>query len=224
MTFHQEKQCATLEGNIYADEQVWNTASFNKNRSGIIFALSAPSGTGKTTVAQKVVQNIPGLIRSVSLNTRKKRSTEKDGIDYIFVSKEEFDNRIKEGYFIEYTEIYGAKRGTPKDALVQNQQKGIDTICVIEWHGVQTLKKLYGQSVVSIFLMPPSIGALEKRLTLRNQDHINDIQQRLRHANDEVMYVKEYDYCVVNDRLAQCVFDVSSIIFAERHKTFRAKL
>jgi guanylate kinase len=223
MNFLKEKSCTKEITCTTEQKQNSLVESFHRNRSSIIFALSAPSGAGKTTVAQKILRDIPGLVRSVSLNTRKKREKERDGFDYIFVSMEEFNDRIKEDYFIEHTEIYGAKRGTPKDAIIQNQQKGLDTLCVIEWNGVQVLKNLFGQSVVSIFLMPPSIDVLRERLILRNQDLIGEIERRLEQAGSEMANVKEYDYCVVNDQLRQCVFNVSSIIYAERCKTFRTE-
>lgn len=193
-----------------------------KYSSGLIFILSAPSGTGKTTVAQKILKTMTGIVPSVSLNTRPKRSKEKEGIDYIFVSEEEFEYNIKIGNLIEYTEIYNTKRGTPKAPLLQNQQKGIDTLCVIEWEGMKNLKKQLGASnIVSIFLLPPSLQILRERLVLRKQDTLKEIENRLKQAEKEIKYAIDYDYIVINDDLASCAQIVSNIIVAERHKTFR---
>ncbi|MDR1597925.1 MAG: guanylate kinase [Holosporales bacterium] len=191
---------------------------------GLIFAISAPSGAGKTTVAQHLIATIPNVVRSVSLNTRAKRPSEIDGVDYIFVSNEEFDMHIKNENLVEYTEIYTTRCGTPKTQLLQNQQQGIDTICVIERNGTVRLKELFGGSVVAIFLLPPSMEELERRLYARGQDDAEKIRMRLLSAEREMEHAVEYDYCVLNDVLQECLLNVESIVRAERcrnrHQTY----
>lgn len=193
-----------------------------RQRRGLIFVLSAPSGTGKTTVAQKLLKVVPGLVRSVSLNTRPPRPQEKDGVDYYFVSEREFEQNIQEHNLIEYTEIYGTRRGTPKNRLQQNQKNGFDTLCVIEWAGMKNLRREIGtQDVVAIFLLPPSLTVLRQRLVDRAQDSLKEIERRLAQAESEVEQVKDYDYAVINDQLDVCVATVAHIIAAERHRVVK---
>ncbi|MDR1908200.1 MAG: hypothetical protein LBQ43_05075, partial [Holosporales bacterium] len=159
---------------------------------GLIFAISAPSGTGKTTVSERIIWSIPNVVRSVSFNTREKRPSEIDGVDYIFMSNEEFDVHVKNENLIEYTEIYNARRGTPKAPLLANQQNNIDTICVIEWNGTKCLKEQFGGTVVSIYLFPPSIDVLAERLTLRGQDSKENIKLRMQNVHQEMTHAAEY--------------------------------
>lgn len=191
-------------------------------RRGIIFVLSAPSGTGKTTIAQKLWETVPNLVRSISLNTRPPRPQEQEGVDYFFVSEAEFDRNIRERNLIEYAEIYGTRRGTPKDRLLQNQAKGLDTLCAIEWAGMRNLRKEIGRKdVVAIFILPPSLDVLRQRLVDRAQDSPEEIERRLAQAESELEQAKDYDYAVVNDRLDECVQTIVSIITAERHRLVR---
>lgn len=191
------------------------------SRSGLIFVLSAPSGTGKTTIALELLKTVPNLVRSISLNTRARRPQEKEGVDYYFVSEEEFDRNIQADNLIEYAEVYGTRRGTPKDHLLENQQKGVDTLCVIEWDGMKNLRKQLGtKDVIAIFVLPPSLDVLKQRLIDRAQDAPEEIARRLAQAERELEYAKDYDYAVINDKLAECVATVASIITAERHRVF----
>lgn len=191
------------------------------NRKGIIFAISAPSGAGKTTIAKALVQRIPGIQRSISFNTRPKREEEIDGVDYIFVSQEAFDKYEQSGEFIETAEVYGYKRGTPKTLLQQNIDHVIDTLCVIEWRGVQQLKHHFNNEVVSIFISPPSLAELRRRLVLRNQDTEEEIERRIQSIYTELNTAQNYDYCVINDQLDACIENISHILIAERYKTCR---
>jgi guanylate kinase len=195
--------------------------NFDINYIPLIFAVSASSGTGKTSVINQVVKCVPNVVRSISVNTRPKRKDEQNGVDYFFVSNETFDFYQLKGKFIEYTEIYGERRGTLKSQLMENSQKHLDTICVVEWNGARNLKKIFGETVISIFLLPPSIAELKKRLTKRNQDSHSEIDSRFLLAQEEMKYFEEYDYCVVNDDFDRCVKDVSCIVLAERNRVFR---
>ncbi|GHS97368.1 guanylate kinase [Alphaproteobacteria bacterium] len=185
---------------------------------GMIIALSAPSGTGKTTVATKVLRKIPGIVRSVSLNTRPPRPLEIHGVDYIFVSEDEFDDNIKKGNLIEFVEIYGFRRGTPKDTLLESRERGLDTLCIIEWTGMKHLKEHFGPSVVSIFLLPPSLEKLRLRLITRAQDSNEEIERRLALAQEEMTNAADYDHVVLNDDLNVCVRKVVKIIKNERKR------
>jgi guanylate kinase len=180
--------------------------------SALIFAMSAPSGTGKTTIATQLVTMVPNLVRSVSLNTRAKRSSEIDRVDYIFVTEQEFGEHVKAGNLVEHTEIYNAKRGTPLQPLLDNMQNGIDTICVVEWNGMRNLQNVFGDCAISIYIMPPSVQVAIDRITARGQDSSDEVSMRVRNITSEIAHSSEYDYCVVNDDLQKCVVEVASII------------
>jgi guanylate kinase len=139
-----------------------------------------------------------------------------DGRDYKFVSNEEFYQHVNAGDLIEFVEVYGSKRGTPVGPLQSNQKQGIDTLCVVEWNGTRRLKSIFGGAVIAIYLKPPSIETLKKRLISRNQDSAEEIALRLASIEEEMTFASEYDYCVVNDDLAECALNVASIIRAER--------
>jgi guanylate kinase len=215
---------AFREGNLSREAEAASADSPSVNvkltpealHSGLIFALSAPSGTGKTTVAELVIKLTPNITRSVSLNTRQKRSNEVDGHDYTFVSRNEFDQNVKDGNLVEFAEVYGSLRGTPMRPLQLNQSKGIDTICIIEWNGAKQLKNIFGNVVVSIYLMPPSLEALKQRIIARAQDSVEEIARRMANVEQEIKFASAYDYCVINDDLTECASNVVSIIKAER--------
>lgn len=188
---------------------------------GLIFAISAPSGCGKTTVMNEVISQTKNLKTVISVNSREKRSEETNGVDYIFISDEEFDEWIKKDLFIEFVEIYGTKRGILKSEILKNINNSIDTICAIDWNGVNNLKKEFSDNVISIFLLPPSIEILKQRIINRGQDSEKDIEIRMNAAKKEMENAKNYDYCVINDILTECVDTVKSIICSEKHRTFR---
>jgi guanylate kinase len=191
-------------------------------KKGFVIALSAPSGTGKTTIANRILTSLDNITRSISINTRAKRPEEIDGVDYYFVTEAEFDLHIREKNLIEYVEIYGHRRGTPRNTLLSNMEKGIDTLCVIDWNGVKSLREKLGrENVASIFLLPPSFSELSRRLFSRGQDSPEEIERRLETAESEMRNVREYDYVVINDELTQSTSVVTSIILAERQKTNR---
>lgn len=190
-------------------------------RTGFILALSAPSGTGKTTVAKKLLRCMPNMQQSISWNTRAKRAEETDGVDYVFVSEQKFLQHQNADGFVETIEVYGTWRGTPKGPLEQNMHDGRDTICVIEWNGVRALKELYGKDVVSVFLYPPSLEVLRNRLLFRAQDSAEEMKRRMQKAQAELETGQYYDYGVVNDVLEECVQTLQHIIWAEGNKTCR---
>lgn len=193
----------------------------NLKRRGYVAVISAPSGTGKTTVANKVVQKLDNIELSISVNTRKKRPLEVDGIDYHFVSEEEFETNIKCDNFLEYTSIYGQMCGTLKNKIFSNIESGIDTICTLDWNGAQKLKNILKDDLFTIFLYPPSLATLEERLLNRKQDEQKEITKRLALAELELKNGDKYDYSVINDDIEKCCYEVENILQAERNKTYR---
>ncbi|MDR0625579.1 MAG: guanylate kinase [Holosporales bacterium] len=189
---------------------------------GTIFAISAPSGCGKTTVLNIVLNELPEISRSVSVNTRAKRPGEIDGVDYIFVSPEQFDLWLAEGRFIEHVEIYGTKRGILKDTLFDSVKAGVDIVCIIDIRGVTLLKSLFAEHVVSIFLLPPSLDELQKRLQHRAADSQKEMEIRSSQAASEIEGSVGYDYCLMNDDLEKCAQKLKGIFIKERNKR-RAK-
>lgn len=145
-----------------------------------------------------------------------------DGVDYVFVSREEFIRQHEAGQLLETTEIYGSLRGTPRKPILANHENGVDTLCVLDWVGLALLREALPPSfVVGIFLLPPSLLVLEQRLRLRNQDSPEEIQRRLDAAQSDAKNAVDYDYVVVNDDLGVCIRTVETVLEAERHKTVR---
>ncbi len=190
-------------------------------RKGIMLVLSSPSGAGKSSVAQMLVNKTFNLSMSVSVTTRLKRKNETHGKDYFFVSKKEFDNRKKLGLFLEYAEVFKHSYGTPKEFVNKNISNGKDLIFDIDWQGAKQLFKASKENMVSIFILPPSIKELEKRLYSRNLDTSDEVSSRMSLANQEISHYKDYDYVVINSNLENTVNQVNVILNAERLKRFR---
>ena len=183
---------------------------------GKLFILSAPSGTGKTTVAKSLLSSVDNLRRIVTVTTREKRPFERENVDYIFISVEEFKKMIERGEFIEYAEVYGNYYGTPRDQIERNMKEGYDSLLIIDVQGAYRVKSEIPSSV-SIFLIPPSIEELKRRMMNRGyKDKNMDI--RLNTALKEIPCLKFFDYVVINDFLNSAVEKVKSIIYAERIK------
>lgn len=189
------------------------------NDRGLLVVISGPSGVGKGTV-RKALFNMPNhnLVYSVSMTTRKIRPGEVDGRDYYFVSKEEFENRIKEGKFLEYAEFVGNYYGTPLDKVNENLDRGNEVVLEIEVEGAQQVKKKM-PNCVSIFLVPPGKQALYDRLRHRGTESEEIIEQRVQKANREFKKAKYYDYIVVNDEVNNAADRIMAIIRAEHAKT-----
>lgn len=153
----------------------------------MLFVLSAPSGTGKTTVAERLLKSCPGIRRIVTATTRSKREGEVHGVDYLFISYEEFEKKIEEGYFLEYAEVYGHYYGTPKDQVIRNEEEGVDSLLVIDVQGAKKVRESYKDSIL-IFLMPPSLEELRRRLLTRGYGTEN-LEKRLRKAEEEIACV-----------------------------------
>jgi guanylate kinase len=182
---------------------------------GLIFIISAPAGTGKTTLVGILKKEFPCIIESISYTTRKPRSNEINGRDYFFISDEEFKAKIKKREFLEYSEVFGSYYGTSKDFVFQQQEKGNHVILVIDTQGAKKLKKY---NFISIFISPPTIKELQYRLHARKSETEKMIQNRLSFAQKEIDESIKYDYHVINDELDTAYQVIKSILIAEEHK------
>jgi guanylate kinase len=187
--------------------------------SGLLFVVSAPSGTGKTTVVEQLVKIVPTLEMSRSYTSRPPRSNERDGVDYNFVSRQEFEDRIARGDFLEHADVFGNYYGTGKAETEARLASGRDLVLVIDVQGARQVRdKMHG---VGVFMLPPSFQVLEHRLRNRSQDPEAAIQRRLATARSEVSAVSEYDYVVINDELDRCVAELRGVVLAERARRDR---
>ncbi len=191
------------------------------NHLPFLIVVSAPSGTGKTTVVNTVLSKVKNLKYSVSVTTRERRTDEVNGKSYIFLTKDEFKQKIKKGYFIEWAEIYGDFYGTPRPFLDECLKSGYDVILDLDVNGKRALENAFPGNVVSIFLMPPDLDTLKKRLIRRKSEPPEKLKIRLNLAKKEMLWSREYDYIVINDEIEQAVESVVSIIRAERMKRER---
>ena len=190
--------------------------SFRKK--GLAIILSAPSGGGKSSIARALLAKDPTLVRSVSATTRKSRPGDIEGKDYFFKSKNDFLKMINEGKLLEYSEIYGNLYGIPKDFVETQLQQGHGIIFDVDSQGAQKLKIILQNTVVSIFILPPSIDELRKRLEARKQDSPEEIDLRVNLATKEIENAKNYDHVVVNNDFLTSVNTIYDLIKAEREK------
>lgn len=189
-------------------------------RRGILFIISAPSGAGKTTLCKQLSASIPGLWHSVSYTTRKPRTGEESGREYYFVDESVFQDMVARNEFLEYAHVYGNWYGTPRKALMDMMEQGIDVLLEIDVQGALQIKKKFEDGVY-IFILPPSLDALRARLQGRASDSQDEIVRRLQRVKEEVWSFREYYYIVRNDDLAQSLRELQSIFLAERLKTKR---
>ncbi len=190
-------------------------------REPFLIVVSAPSGSGKTTIVKMVLGKLSDLFYSVSATTRGKRPGEVDGKDYIFVDKGTFEDWIEKGRVVEWAKIYGEYYGTPRDPIDRALGEGRDVILDLDIHGKRSLEALYPGRVVSIFLMPPSIVVLHQRLRARGAESEEKLELRLKLSKEEMKWAYEYDYIVMNDIKEEAVKRVLCIIEAERMKRKR---
>lgn len=190
-------------------------------RRGLMFILSSPSGAGKTTIARKLLAHDGEIRMSVSVTTRPPRPGEVDGQDYIFASQAEFDRMVEDGQFIEWATVFGNSYGTPKAQVKAGIREGQDFLFDIDWQGTQLLYQKMETDVVRVFLLPPSIDELRRRLTGRGTDPAAVIQSRMDRARAEISHWDGYDYVIVNDDIEACFAKVCEILAAERMKRAR---
>lgn len=189
-------------------------------QKGILFVVSGPSGVGKNSVLTSLLKDVPGLCYSISATTRKPRKGEQDGVSYFFMSREEFMEKAEAGHFFEYEEYVGNLYGTPRDYVERMLAAGKDVAMDIECRGALNVKRMMPSSVL-IFLTPPSMEELRKRLAARSTDSQDVIDMRVKKAECEMGEIYKYDYYVMNDKLDNAVADVKKIIGAERLKVSR---
>ena len=190
-------------------------------RRGILFVLSSPSGAGKTSIARYILDKDENIKLSVSLTTRKKRKNEKAGIDYDFISKDVFETKIKNNFFLEWATVFGNYYGTSREKVQKTLQEGNDVLFDIDWQGTQQLSDNKDFDLVTIFILPPSKIVLQKRLNNRAQDSKIEVIKRMSQASDEISHYMEYNYIVINNNLEDASNQVLSILKAERLKRKR---
>ena len=179
---------------------------------GKLFVISAPSGTGKTTIVRRILQKFPQCIRSISATTRKPRPAERDGIDYHFLSEAEFRRKIAAGEFFEWEEVHGALYGTPKSSIEVARHGDKDLILDIDTRGALSIQKAYGKASCLIFLKPPAQEILEQRLRQRRTEEETSLKKRLEAAQRELAEQNKFDYVIINDDLERAVQEVAAVI------------
>jgi guanylate kinase len=190
--------------------------------TGQLFIVSAPSGTGKTTLVERLVQDVPDLALSRSFTSRPPRPGETDGVDYNFISRARFEAMIAAGEFLEWADVFGNYYGTSRADTERALASGSDVVLVIDVQGARQVRARTGDRV-SIFVLPPSFEVLEERLRRRSKDSESDIQRRLAVARSEVDAVVDYDYVVVNDEVGTAVARLAGIVTAERARLGRKR-
>ena len=190
-------------------------------RRGLMLVLSSPSGAGKTTLSRKLLAEDPQLELSISVTTRPKRRGEVNGRHYHFIDGSQFDELARAGDLLESAQVFGNRYGTPRRPVEQALQQGRDVLFDIDWQGTQQLREKLPQDLVSVFVLPPSIPELERRLHTRAQDSDEVIRDRMAKAAGEMSHWAEYDYIVINRDLKRALQEVRSILAAERLKRER---
>jgi guanylate kinase len=185
-------------------------------RRGLMLILSSPSGAGKTTISRMLLERDADIRLSVSMTTRPMRVGEVDGRDYHFVSQAEFDAMVAEGKFLEWAHVFGHSYGTPKAQIKDGLKGGQDFLFDIDWQGTQQLYQRAETDVVRVFLLPPSLAELRRRLNARGTDSAEVIADRMARAQAEISHWDGYDYVVVNDDIDECFAKVVQILAAER--------
>lgn len=191
------------------------------HQRGILLVLSSPSGAGKTTISKLLLKSVLGIKLSLSVTTRAPRPAEEHNKDYIFVSQEQFSQMVEKDLFLEYAKVFGNYYGTPKQFVEEALIQGEDVLFDIDWQGTQQLKQKMDSDVVSIFILPPSLEELERRLYKRAQDDEYVILDRMSRAIQEVSHWPEYDYVLVNHGLEVILHEIKAIIKAEKLKKHR---
>jgi guanylate kinase len=190
-------------------------------RRGLMLVLSSPSGAGKTTLSRALLAGDTNVALSVSMTTRPMRAGETEGQDYFFVSAERFDAAVRNGEFLEHAIVFDHRYGTPAASVMAALATGRDVLFDIDWQGTQQLKEKAREDLVSIFVLPPSHGELERRLRARAQDCDEVVSRRMAKAADEISHWAEYDYVIINDDVSAALTRITSILGAERLRRTR---
>ena len=189
-----------------------------RRRRGLLIVLSSPSGAGKSTISRMLRSADSEIAMSISATTRPKRPGETDHVDYHFVDDAEFDRMVAAGEFVEWAPVFGYRYGTPKAPVKAALKNGRDILFDIDWQGARQLEPDFGEHLVTIFLLPPSMDELERRLRSRDTDSEDVIAARMRRAADEISHWAEYEYVLVNRDTDECLSQVRAIVEAERSK------
>ncbi|MGV3278845.1 guanylate kinase [Rickettsiales bacterium LUAb2] len=190
-------------------------------RKGFLFVISAPSGVGKSTLIKHLTAIDKELKFSISVTTREQRKDEIEGVDYFFKTKEEFYQLIEQNAFLEYAEVYGNFYGTLKSEVVDKLQQGFDVIMDIDCQGATLIKDRMPEDTLSIFVLPPSIEELERRIKQRNRDTEDIIRYRMAKSRSEIAFYYKYDYIIINDNLTEATQEIHSIVKCNRKKVDR---
>ena len=188
------------------------------NKEGVLLVISSPSGTGKTTICKKLLEYDKNIHLSVSVTTRKKRKNEVEGVDYYFRSKKDFLNSKSKNEFIENALVFENYYGTLKSEVLKYLDNGVDVLIDIDWQGTRQITKAMKGNLIKIFLLPPSIKELKKRLSIRNSESVKEINFRMSNALKEIKHYDEYHYVLVNNNLDNTFQQIVKILEAERLK------
>ena len=195
--------------------------SIDIKRRGLMLVLSSPSGAGKTTLSRLLLESDPGITLSVSATTRAMRKTEIEGRDYFFITPAEFESWVRQDAFLEHAVVFDNRYGTPKGPVEDALVSGRDVLFDIDWQGTQQMKERARDDLVSIFILPPSHGELERRLKERAQDSDEVVAARMAKAASEISHWPEYDYVVINYDVERALMQIRSILEAERVRRTR---
>ena len=187
----------------------------DKLNRGLVLIISSPSGAGKTTICKKLIEEVNNLNLSVSVTTRLKRSDEVDGKDYFFRSDKEFDDMVKQEKFLEHAKVFDYSYGTLKSEIDTKIINGINVIVDIDWQGTRQIEQHIPDDIVKIFILPPSINELEKRLGARATESQDSFKKRMSEARKEISHYSEYDFIIINEDIQESVSKIKTILHSE---------